>query len=55
MLPRCAIFGLTLIPVSVIVILMFATGGGAVVCRLIGALRRGHERHRGHRCEREEA
>ena len=31
MLPRWANFGLTLIPASVIVILMFETGGGAVV------------------------
>jgi hypothetical protein len=31
MLPRCAILGLMRIPISEIVILMFATWGGAVV------------------------
>ncbi len=55
MLPRCASFGVTWIPESVMMILMFETGGGAVVSGLTGALRRGHESHRGDRCECEEA
>ena len=32
MLPRWANFGLIVIPLSVMMILMFETGGGAVVC-----------------------
>ena len=32
MLPRWASFGLTVIPLSVMMTLMFETGGGAVVC-----------------------
>ena len=32
MLPRCARFGLKVMPLSVMMTLMFETGGGAVVC-----------------------